>query len=42
MPGLNRRDCSSEFLDAAQLVLDYHFTVAATKAINVSKSTMGK
>lgn len=40
----NRRNFSPEFkLEAAQLVLDHHYTVAATAtAMNVGKSTMDK
>ncbi|AJI87302.1 transposase family protein [Yersinia frederiksenii Y225] len=45
MTGRNRRNFSPEFrLEAAQLVLDQHYTVAArlTTAMNVGKSTMDK
>ncbi len=44
MTGRNRRNFSPEFrLEAAQLVLDQHYTVApAATAINVGKSTMDK
>jgi len=44
MTGRNRRNFSSEFrLEAAQLVLDQHYTVAAAAtAMNVGKSTMDK
>jgi transposase len=42
MTGRNRRNFSPEFrLEAAQLVLDQHYTVAAA-AMNVGKSTMDK
>lgn len=42
MTGHNRRNFSPEFrLEAARLVLDQHYTVAAT-AMNVGKSTMDK
>ena len=42
MTGRNRRNFSPEFrLEAAQLVLDQHYTVAAAAtAMNVGKSTM--
>ncbi|CNC44046.1 transposase and inactivated derivatives [Yersinia frederiksenii] len=42
MTGHNRRNFSPEFrLEAAQLALDQHYTVAAAAtAINVGKSTM--
>lgn len=42
MTGLNRRNFSPEFrLEAAQLVLDQHYTVtSAATAMNVGKSTM--
>lgn len=41
MTGRNRRNFSSEFrLEAAQLVLDQHYTAAT--AMNVGKSTMDK
>ncbi|WP_300004821.1 IS3 family transposase [uncultured Cedecea sp.] len=44
MTGRNRRNFSPEFrLEAAQLVLDQHYTVAAAAtAMNVGKSTMDK
>ncbi len=44
MTGRNRRNFSAEFrLEAAQLVLDQHYTVAtAATAMNVGKSTMDK
>ncbi|MCF8580762.1 IS3 family transposase [Enterobacter ludwigii] len=44
MTGRNRRNFSPEFrLEAAQLVLDKHYTVAAAAtAMNVGKSTMDK
>lgn len=43
MTGRNRRNFSPEFrLEAAQLVLDQHYTVAAATAINVGKFTYGK
>lgn len=44
MTGGNRRNVSPEFrLEAAQLVLDQHHTVAAAStAVNVGKSTMDK
>ena len=44
MTGRNRRNFSPEFrLEAAQLVLDQHYTVAtASTAMNVGKSTMDK
>ncbi len=44
MTGRNRRNFSPEFrLEAAQLVLDQHYTVAAAaRAMNVGKSTMYK
>lgn len=44
MTGRNRHNFSPEFrLEAAQLVLDQHYTVAATAtAMNVRKSTMDK
>lgn len=44
MTGRNRRNFSPEFrLEAAQLVLDQHYTVAtAATAMNVGKSTMDK
>lgn len=44
MTGRNRRSFSPEFrLEAAQLVLDQHYTVAAAAtAMNVGKSTMDK
>ncbi len=42
MTGRNRRNFSHEFrLEAAQPVLDQHYTVAAA-AMNIGKSTMGK
>lgn len=42
MTGRNRRNFSPEFrLEAAQLVLDQHYTVAAA-AMNIGKSTMDK
>lgn len=44
MTGRNRRNFSPEFrLEAAQLVLDQHYTeAAAATAMNVGKSTMDK
>lgn len=44
MTGRNRRNFNPEFrLEAAQLVLDQHYTVAAAAtAMNVGKSTMDK
>ena len=44
MTGRNRRNFSPEFrLEAAQLVIDQHYTVAAAAtAMNVGKSTMDK
>ncbi len=44
MNGCNRRNFSPEFrLEAAQLALDQHYTVAAAAtAMNVGKSTMDK
>ena len=44
MTGRNRRNFSPEFrLEAAQLVLNQHYTVAAAAtAMNVGKSTMDK
>lgn len=44
MTGRNRRNFSPEFRpEAAQLVLDQHYTVAAAAtAMNVGKSTMDK
>jgi len=44
MTGRNRRNFSPEFrLEAAQLVLDQQYTVAAAAtAMNVGKSTMDK
>ncbi|TDS84798.1 transposase [Rahnella sp. BIGb0236] len=44
MTGRNRRNFSPEFrLEAAQFVLDQHYTVAAAAtAMNVGKSTMDK
>jgi len=44
MTGRNRRNFSPEFrLEAAQLVLDQHYTLADTAtAMNVGKSTMDK
>jgi len=44
MTGRNRRNFSPEFsLEAAQLVLDQHYTVAAAAmAMNIGKSTMDK
>lgn len=44
MTGRNRRNFSPEFcLEAVQLVLDQHYTVAAAAtAMNVGKSAMDK
>ena len=43
MTGRNRRNFSPGFrLEAAQLVLDQHYTAAAATAMSVGKSTMDK